>query len=170
LTAMMDHDEMQLVDHDTFLKQLAGLFDSSKETGSIWITHKRLTNDGEDASMNDDKKEYPCILKVTDGGNTNFSTQILSSELHKFHTAYGTLLKSALTSSLRKRDKKRERIHSEQAAKRKKRMTEPVKMDGPKRGAGRRKRQRQVKAAVKQGESQRKFKEREEARMRSAES
>ena len=52
---------MQLVDHDTvsplrliaggcgvdvesqFIRQLAALFESSKETGSIWITHKRRT-------------------------------------------------------------------------------------------------------------------------------
>jgi len=43
-------------------------------------------------------------------------------------------------------------------------MTEPVVVDGPKRGAGRRKRQRQIKAAIKQAESQKKFKEREEKR------
>lgn len=81
----------------------------------------------------------------------------------KFYAAYGSFLKSAM-SSLRKRDKKREKIHAEQAAKRKKRMLEPVKIDGPKRGNGRRKRQRQLKAVAKQQESQRKFKEREEAK------
>lgn len=93
-----------------------------------------------------------------------FSTsQVVSGELNKFYAAYGSFLKSAM-STLRKRDKKREKLNAEQAAKRKKRMTEPVKIDGPKRGSGRRKRQRQVKAALKQQESQKKFKEREEAR------
>ncbi|KAF6753276.1 signal recognition particle, SRP9/SRP14 subunit [Ephemerocybe angulata] len=161
---------MQLVDHDTFLRQLAALFESSKEKGSVWITHKRLTHDGEDAAMaqadsagSSDTQEYPCILKVTDGGKTNFSTKVVSSELTKFYAAYGSLLKAAMA-SLRKRDKKREKGNAEQAAKRKKRMLEPVKIDGPKRGGGRRKRQRQIKAAVKQQESQKKFKEREEAR------
>ena len=67
-------------------------------------------------------------------------------------------------STLRKRDKKREKVNAEQAAKRKKRMTEAVKIDGPKRGSGRRKRQRQIKAVVKQQDSQKKFQEREEAR------
>ncbi|TEB32491.1 signal recognition particle, SRP9/SRP14 subunit [Coprinellus micaceus] len=160
---------MQLVDHDTFLRQLAALFEASKEKGSVWITHKRLTHDGEDASMaqkdggSDDTQEYPCIVKVTDGGKNNFSTKVVSGELNKFYAAYGSFLKSAM-STLRKRDKKREKVNAEQAAKRKKRMTEAVKIDGPKRGSGRRKRQRQIKAAVKQQESQKKFKEREEAR------
>ena len=89
--------------------------------------------------------------------------QVSSSELNKFHAAYGTLLKSSM-GELRKRDKKREKANAEQAAKRKKRMTEPVTVEGPKRGNRRRKRQRQLKAALKQQESQKKFKEREEAR------
>jgi signal recognition particle subunit SRP14 len=41
-------------------------------------------------------------------------------------------------------------------------MTEPVVVEGPKRGNGRRIRQRKIKAAVKQQEAQRQFKEREE--------
>lgn len=89
--------------------------------------------------------------------------QVDSSQLFKFHAAYGALLKVSMT-TLRKRDKKREKLHSEQAARRKKRMTEPIQIDGPKRGNGRRKRQRQLKALDKQRESQQKFKEREEAR------
>ena len=132
----------------------------------------------------DENQEFPCILKVTDGAKTKFSTkvrqnisvlmstqhltgnqnvQVSSSELNKFHAAYGSLLKSSMA-ELRKRDKKREKANAEQAAKRKKRMTEPVTVEGPKRGNGRRKRQRQLKAALKQQESQKKFKEREEAR------
>lgn len=66
--------------------------------------------------------------------------------------------------SLRKRDKKREKLRADQAAKRKKRMTEPIVLDGNKRGKGRRQRQRKVKALIKQEESQAKFREREEAR------
>jgi signal recognition particle subunit SRP14 len=66
--------------------------------------------------------------------------------------------------SLRKRDKKREKLRADQAAKRKKRMTEPIVLDGHKRGKGRRQRQRKVKALIKQEESQAKFREREEAR------
>ena len=43
-------------------------------------------------------------------------------------------------------------------------MTEPIVIEGPKRGNGRRKRQRRIKAAVKQRESQLKAKERQVAK------
>jgi len=161
------------VDNDTFLSQLSALFNSSREQGTIWLTHKRLTHDGEDAAMKhgeetDDSREYPCLLRVTDGGKTQFHTTVSSSQLFKFHAAYGALLKASMT-TLRKRDKKREKLRSEQAALRKKKMTESIIIDGPKRGNSRRKRQRQIRASLKQQESQQKFKEREEAR-RKAES
>ncbi|KAI6159275.1 hypothetical protein EDD17DRAFT_1876717 [Pisolithus thermaeus] len=61
---------------------------------------------------------------------------------------YGSLLKTSFT-TLRKRDKKREKHRAEQAARRKQRMAEPIVIKGPKRGNGRKKRQRQVKAALK---------------------
>ncbi|KAG5638925.1 hypothetical protein H0H81_008694 [Sphagnurus paluster] len=156
---------MQLVDNDTFLSQLTELFNDSKDKGTIWLTHKRLHYDGEDVTMKSgtDSREYPCLLRVSDGRSKKFSTEIESGQLQKFHAAYGALLKGSMT-TLRKRDKKRDKTRSEQAARRKKKMTEPVVVDGPKRGGGRRKRQRQVKAAIKQQESQRKFKEREESK------
>ncbi|KAJ7511809.1 signal recognition particle, SRP9/SRP14 subunit, partial [Mycena galericulata] len=158
---------MELLDHDSFLQRLTALFESSKEHGSIWFTHKRLIHDGEDVAMAqadpaDDTREYPCLVRVTDGGAVKFSTHVSSSELEKFHAAYGALLKASMT-TLRKRDKKREKQRTEQAARRKKKMTDPVVVDGPKRGNGRRKRQRQLKAQAKQHDSQRKAKEREEA-------
>jgi signal recognition particle subunit SRP14 len=53
-------------------------------------------------------------------------------------------------STLRKRDKKREKVRAEKQAARKHRLAEPVPIEGPKRGNGRRKRQRRVKAALKQ--------------------
>ncbi|KAJ7194733.1 signal recognition particle, SRP9/SRP14 subunit [Mycena pura] len=158
---------MELLDQDSFLQRLTELFDSSKEHGSIWLTHKRLIHDGEDVAMSQadgaqDTREYPCLIRVTDGGAAKFSTRVSSSELEKFHTAYGTLLKASMT-TLRKRDKKKEKQRVEQAALRKKKMTEPIVVDGPKRGNGRRKRQRRLKAATKQQTSQQKAKEREEA-------
>jgi signal recognition particle subunit SRP14 len=67
-------------------------------------------------------------------------------------------------STLRKRDKKREKQRSEQASARKKRMVNPVLIEGPKRGSGRKKRQRKIKAALKQEESRRKYVEREDAK------
>ena len=69
--------------------------------------------------------------------------------------------------TLRKRDKKQEKLRSEEAAKRRKHMTEPIVLDGPKRGKGRRTHQRKVKALLKQEESQKKYREREEARIKS---
>ncbi|KAJ6479194.1 signal recognition particle, SRP9/SRP14 subunit [Mycena vitilis] len=162
---------MELLDHDSFLRRLTALFESSKEHGSIWLTHKRLTHDGEDVTMaasagTDDDREYPCLVRVTDG-TAKFSTRVTSSELEKFHHAYGALLKASMT-TLRKRDKKREKQRAEETARRKKKMSEPVVVDGPKRGNGRRKRQRQLKASAKQEESQKKAKQREEASAKSA--
>ncbi|KAJ7729100.1 signal recognition particle, SRP9/SRP14 subunit [Mycena maculata] len=163
---------MELLNHDSFLQRLAALFESSKDHGSIWLTHKRLIHDGEDVAMAqadpaDDTREYPCLVRVTDGGDAKFSTHVNSGELQKFHAAYGALLKASM-GTLRKRDKKREKQRVEQAARRKKKMTDPVVVDGPKRGNGRKKRQRQLKAEAKQLESQRKAKEREAAGAKSA--
>ncbi|KAF8971812.1 signal recognition particle, SRP9/SRP14 subunit [Flammula alnicola] len=158
---------MTLVDHDTFLKNLTALFESTKDNGSIWLTHKRLIHDGEDAIMREegasDIQEYPCLVRVTDGKSTKFSAKVEPGELLKFQAHYGSLLKASMT-TLRKRDKKREKLHAEEAAKRKKKMTEPIVLDGNKRGKGRRRRQRKVKALLKQQESQKKHQEREEGR------
>ncbi|KAF9495576.1 signal recognition particle, SRP9/SRP14 subunit [Pleurotus eryngii] len=156
---------MQLVDNDTFLQRLNELFASSVKRGTIWLTHKRLTYEDGDISMkavdgSADTKEYPCLLRATNGDDIKFSTTVQPGELNKFYSAYGTLLKSSM-GTLRKRDKKREKMHSEEAAKRKKRMTDPITIDGPKRGNGRRSRQRKIHAALKQQASQAKFKERE---------
>lgn len=68
--------------------------------------------------------------------------------------------------TLRKRDKKREKQRAEEAAVRKKKLIEPVVIDGPKRGHGRRKRQRQVKAALKQQDALSKIKAKEEANVK----
>ncbi|KAJ8581265.1 signal recognition particle SRP9/SRP14 subunit [Rhizopogon salebrosus TDB-379] len=159
---------MQLVDHNTFLQQLAALFESTKDKGTIWLTHKRLIHDGKDTTMkegdgDDQSREYPCIVRVTDGKKAKFSTKVLSKDLDKFHSAYGALLKASMT-TLRKRDKKREKQRAEQLAKRKQRMADPVVINGPKRGNGRRKRQRQVKAALKHEEVKERAAKREEAR------
>ncbi|KAJ3861122.1 signal recognition particle, SRP9/SRP14 subunit [Lentinula novae-zelandiae] len=159
---------MQLVDHDTFLKQLVTLFESSKDQGSIWITHKRLCYDKEDTTMKvedgvEDPHAYPCLLRVSNGDKVKFSTKVDSTDLFKFHQVYGALLKSCMT-SLRKRDKKREKQRAEEAAARKKKLSEPVVVNGSKRGNGRRKRQRQIKAALKQQETLGKIKAKEEAK------
>ncbi|TFK56939.1 signal recognition particle, SRP9/SRP14 subunit [Heliocybe sulcata] len=158
---------MQLVDHDTFLSKLTALFESNTSSGSIWLTHKRLTHDGENATMTDAgemDREYPCLVRATDGDQT-FSTHVQPGELDKFHSAYGVLLKASMT-TLRKRDRQREKQRVEKLAKRKQRLAEPIPVEGPKRGNGRKKRQRQIRAAMKQEEARKKAEEREEARER----
>lgn len=143
------------------------MFENPK--GSIWLTHKRLTHDGEDATMKqdgtDDTQEYPCLLRAVDGTGTKLSTRVDPGNLDRFYSAYGALLKSSM-SALRKRDKKREKQRAEELARRKKRLAELVPVVGPKRGAGRHKRQRLVKAAIKQQETKKRMEEREEGRAR----
>lgn len=92
-----------------------------------------------------------------------FITQISSGQLDKFLNAYGALLKSSM-STLRKRDKKREKVRAEKLAARRQRLTEPVLIEGPKRGNGRKKRQRRVKAALKQDTARQRMQEEQEAK------
>ncbi|KAG8933440.1 hypothetical protein FRC02_011818 [Tulasnella sp. 418] len=159
-------EPMQLLDNENFLTKLAELFESTKESGTVWLTQKRSTYDVDgDAQMQQDineDQEYPCLLRATDG-KTHISTQIFSKDLLKFHAAYGTLLKSSM-SHLRKRDKKREKQKAERIALRKKKLEQDIIIDGPKRGNGRKKRQRKIKAAIKQQEARKAAVKRDEER------
>jgi signal recognition particle subunit SRP14 len=67
-------------------------------------------------------------------------------------------------STLRKRDKKREKVRAEKLAARKQRLAEPILVEGPKRGNGRRKRQRRVKAALKQEAARQRMQEKQESK------
>lgn len=135
-----------------------------------------------DAATRDDTKEYPCLIRAMDGRKTKFSTrvrpslpsrhrthaftslrQVEPSDLEKFQSEYGTLLKASM-STLRKRDKKREKLRAEELAKKKKRLAEEIAVSGPKRGAGRRKRKRLATAAVRLAEFKRKAAERDAAK------
>ena len=91
-------------------------------------------------------------------------TQVEPSALTHFHAAYGTLLKSSLSPHLRKRDKKREKQRAEEALRRKRRLADDdarVVVEGPKRGNGRRKRQRLVRRAEKLEQARARARERE---------
>ncbi|KAI0297557.1 hypothetical protein B0F90DRAFT_1738078, partial [Multifurca ochricompacta] len=116
-----------------------------------------VTHDGEDVAMDstDDSREYPCLIRVTDGGDTQFSTHITSGKLDKFLGAYGTLLKSSMN-TLRKRDKKREKLRTDKLAARKQRLAEPIPIEGPKRGNGRKKHRRQHASAYRKSRKRRK--------------
>ncbi|KZO96422.1 signal recognition particle, SRP9/SRP14 subunit [Calocera viscosa TUFC12733] len=161
---------MDLVDNDTFLTRLSELFSSSKQKGSVWLTHKRYVYEGEDVKMSgvgaEDDNEYSVLLRATDG-HTKFSTRIQPDELEKYHAAYGALLKSSMT-TLRKRDRKREKQRAELQAQRRKKLSEELKVDGPKRGNGRKKRQRQDKALQKQQEAKERIEKAKEAREKAA--
>jgi signal recognition particle subunit SRP14 len=92
-----------------------------------------------------------------------FIIQITSGQLDKFLNAYGALLKSSMT-TLRKRDKKREKVRAEKLVARKQRLAEPISIEGPKRGKGRKKRQRRIKAALKQEAARQRLQEKQEAK------
>lgn len=163
---------MQLVDNNTFIRRLTELFETTKDRGTVWLTHKRLTHDGEDTVMDEgdqsgktSNNEYPCLVRVTDGKKAHFSTHVRSADLMKFYAAYGALLKASFI-TLRKRDKKREKQRAEQTARRKQRMVESVVISGPKRGNGRRKRQRKVKAASKQEAAKERAAKKEETKIK----
>jgi len=89
--------------------------------------------------------------------------QITSGQLDKFLNAYGTLLKSSM-STLRKRDKKREKVRAEKVAARKQRLAEPIAIEGPKRGSGRKKRQRRIESAIKQEAARQRVQEKREGK------
>ncbi|KAF8527389.1 signal recognition particle SRP9/SRP14 subunit [Hysterangium stoloniferum] len=157
---------MDLLDNTTFISKLSSLFSDKKGKGTVWLTHKRYSYEGEDAVMSTgepeggDDREYPCLVRATDGKKTQFSTKVMPGDLDKFHAAYGTLLKTSMA-TLRKRDKKREKQRAEQQAARKRKLIDSVVLQGPKRGNGRRKRQRLLKAALRQEEARKKAAEKE---------
>ncbi|EIN14332.1 signal recognition particle SRP9/SRP14 subunit [Punctularia strigosozonata HHB-11173 SS5] len=154
----------QLVDQDTFLRQLDALFKQSVEHGTVWLTHKRLKYDLVNApDVPEYANEYPCLLRASNGKDIKFETRIEPGQLPRFHAAYGSLLKASMT-TLRKRDKKREKQKAEELLKKKKRLTNPIPIEGPKRGNNRKKRQRRMKAAAKQENMRKKVEEREEAK------
>ncbi|KIO24178.1 hypothetical protein M407DRAFT_77291, partial [Tulasnella calospora MUT 4182] len=151
-----------------FLERLKGLFEGTKSKGTVWLTQKRYTYDpnGEAAAASqDDGAEYKCLLRATDG-HVKFETLILSAELGKFHAVYAALLKASM-STLRKRDKKKEKQRAEQAALWKKKLAEDIVIEGPKRGNGRRKRVRRIKAAIRQDEERKTAAKRDEQRLKS---
>ncbi|KAG9109019.1 hypothetical protein FRC07_008376 [Ceratobasidium sp. 392] len=154
---------MELVENDVFLTRLAELFNKCNSSkGSVWLTHKRLTyepNGPPEGSGND--REYPCLVRAVDGRDIKFSTTVSSTQLPKFHTTYSALLRQSMP-GLRKRDKKKEKVKAEQIAARKAKLEKDVVVTGAKRGKGRSKRQRKVKAAIKQQEKRKVIAERQQ--------
>lgn len=87
------------------------------------------------------------LLLATDSRILCFSlaslVQIPASRLLEFHALYGNLLKSSMAPSMRKRDKKREKLRADSATKKKKELYVDVVVGNQgKRGKGRRQRVR----------------------------
>ncbi|KAG9003650.1 hypothetical protein FRB90_011139 [Tulasnella sp. 427] len=157
--------QMELLSNETFLDRLRELFEATKSKGTVWLTQKRHSYDpnGEAPVVSGtDEAEYKCLLRATDG-HVKFETLISSAELGKFHALYAALLKASM-STLRKRDKKKEKQKAEQAALWKKKLAEEIVIEGAKRGNGRRKRVRRIKAAIRQDEERKAAAKREEQR------
>jgi signal recognition particle subunit SRP14 len=128
------------------------------------VTYEDGTEPNNEIQRNDPlgtSKEYPCLLRATDGKSCTISTHIAPSSLSSFQAHYGTLLKTTMTQTLRKRDKKKEKSRVEAAALKKKKVMEGVLVEGPKRGNGRRKRERLEKVKVRLEEAKRKLEEKE---------
>ena len=111
-----------------------------------------------------DKSIYTCAFyhDIT-SSHTHSPNKVMPTELDRFFNVYGNLLKSSMN-TLRKRDKKREKLRADKATARKQRLAKDVVVEGSKRGNGRRKRQRKVKAAEKREEARKRMQEREDAK------
>lgn len=79
------------------------------------------------------------------------------------------MLKASMMAHMRKRDKKKEKKKAEEAALRKNKLSEDIVIVGAKRGNGRSKRQRRVKAAIKLEEARSVAAKREEQRLKAEE-
>lgn len=109
-------------------------------------------------------KEYPCIIKATNGKSARkaakkikISTLVQPEDTDSFALAYGSILKTHFSLTMRKKakkrkDKEKEKIGSAAVAaadsKKRRRQTKGglPKVSGPRRGAGHSKRQRSLKA------------------------
>ncbi|KAI5454069.1 hypothetical protein NCC49_005060 [Naganishia albida] len=129
-----------LVDPETFLQSLKQCFESANTKGSVNLTHKRYTyglstsvdQDGDVTMEQEDAehKEYDVLIRCTDGMDINFATRIPPSQLHHFHARYGTLLKASMATTMRKRDKKKEKAKAELVARKRKELYEDVAPQG----------------------------------------
>ncbi|KAM0755006.1 signal recognition particle, SRP9/SRP14 subunit [Meredithblackwellia eburnea MCA 4105] len=106
---------MGVLSNSDFLSQLQSLFSSRQAKGSVFLTQKRLTYQapGDDAVMQDDEgeREWPTLVRATDGKDNKssklkISTIVQPSDFSSFSSAYGTFLKSVMT-TLRKKQKRK---------------------------------------------------------------
>ncbi|CED85596.1 Signal recognition particle, subunit Srp14 [Phaffia rhodozyma] len=142
-----------VVSNEEFLVKLQSLLGTTEKAGSVWITQKRLTWQDpsvmETVEEDESKRTWSCAIKASDG-KTKFTTHVPSTSLDTFSTSYGTLLKASFAPHLRKRDKKKEKSKAEILVRERKRLEVVVQKGLPdetgKRGKGRGRHQRKVKA------------------------
>ncbi|GAA6000319.1 hypothetical protein JCM10207_007959 [Rhodosporidiobolus poonsookiae] len=170
---------MAHLSNDDFLTRLATLFGDRKAKGSVFLTQKRLTyeptastsdapvpaeGDVEmaDAPAADDEREWPLLVRATDGQGkkdikVKLSTVVQPADFDTFTAAYSSLLRVTFASGLRP---KRKRAAGEGAKKLKRKgasasaaggagaeagagfVARLPKVVGPRRGNGREKRKR----------------------------
>jgi len=86
------------------------MFSKSKSTGkgTVLITCKKVTPKaakGATAAAKAAKQPPHCLFRAT-LGSKKISTTVDNKEVNKFHSAYGTLIKSSMD-SLKKKERKR---------------------------------------------------------------
>lgn len=119
----------QQVTNDQFLEQLTRLFESSSKAHSVFVSHKKISNDFR--SSND---EPTIVVRATDGrgssasslNRTKFTTHVQASKLPAFQEQYSALLRASTAAFLRKRDKAKERRVDKLLKEKRKRMEEAL--------------------------------------------
>ncbi|PWN24659.1 hypothetical protein BDZ90DRAFT_282297 [Jaminaea rosea] len=177
---------MTRVSSEEFLTGLDQLFTQATSSGSVYLSSKRASHPNDARVPDDDgdvdmattvssagpssSSSYSLIFRATNGKSTSrtkLSVLIPSSSLAAFQEKLQPLLRNHLSSSLRKRDKAKERRVDKDLSLRRKKDEElggwkGVGKLGSKRGKGHRKRQRAMKRAMKlKGEEGRERKRRE---------
>eukprot|EP01121_Diplochlamys_sp_Union-15-3_P013145 TRINITY_DN4043_c0_g1_i1.p1 TRINITY_DN4043_c0_g1~~TRINITY_DN4043_c0_g1_i1.p1 ORF type:complete len:105 (-),score=22.20 TRINITY_DN4043_c0_g1_i1:41-355(-) len=99
-----------LLDNDAFLTALTKLFDSTKQTGTVYVTFKTITHTEVKKKTKNKVEEQQCLVRATDGksGNkkTKISTLLRAKDVNRFQMQYNTLMKAHMD-GLNKKTKKR---------------------------------------------------------------
>ncbi|EIM20733.1 hypothetical protein E3Q22_03366 [Wallemia mellicola] len=139
---------------EEFIKDLTELFRLASDSGTVFLTQKRYDyNENADSNMNNTAdSQYDVLLRASaqvGDKQHKTATRIASTQLDSFIGQYNSLLHQSLQAKMRKRDRKREKRKADIAAIRKRKLETPTDIPKTKRGAGRRKFQRKVKAEQK---------------------
>eukprot|EP01117_Protostelium_nocturnum_P013548 TRINITY_DN5061_c0_g1_i4.p1 TRINITY_DN5061_c0_g1~~TRINITY_DN5061_c0_g1_i4.p1 ORF type:complete len:107 (+),score=25.73 TRINITY_DN5061_c0_g1_i4:96-416(+) len=100
---------MVLTDNDSFLTELTKLFQSTKTSGSVWLTVKKYLPPTSKKEATKTEGEEPKLLLRATNGDIKFRTVIPASQLTKFQTSYLNLLKSQMDNLKRKEKKKKKK-------------------------------------------------------------